>query len=87
MDNKINLIVARNSESCSAEAVIYLENYIHFSSNETSLTISNIPSHCNYTLGYVKTFGYANQTRYDEKNINICTGDSSITINLDKENK
>lgn len=73
------------NELCQASTTLLLfEEYVDFSADEYSVTISNIPyKSCHYTLGDITVYKYQNQTRISEyfpKNKEICSGGDSVTI-------
>lgn len=83
-------MIAQNCTiSCEAKSELLLENNIQFVGDATSVTISNLPSTCKYTIGSINVYGYTNGTgtvNYYSKNVQICNGKSSIKINyVDKQ--
>lgn len=74
------------SAFCEASGVLLLESNVTFVATDTNVTISNLPSSCNYTVGFIKVYGNfeskASVKTYD-KNAAICNGKESITINYE----
>lgn len=73
------------SNQCQATTRLLLnDQYVEFSADETSVTISNIPyQNCSYILGDIKVYGYESNnkiSKYFPKNENICSGSDEVTV-------
>ncbi|XP_030753565.1 alpha-glucosidase-like [Sitophilus oryzae] len=82
--NKLNLYVALDcTKECTANGELYKDNvYISFTATNTSVTVNNLPDSCEYTLGYLKYYGYNATSGYAgryENNDNLCPGGGSST--------
>ncbi|XP_023013554.2 lysosomal alpha-glucosidase [Leptinotarsa decemlineata] len=90
-NNNINAIIGLNCthSPCQATGTLFLDTYMHFNANESSITVSKIDMHdCIYTLGYIKLYHYDNKTNYQNyytKNVKLCNG-TSITIYYEESN-
>lgn len=84
--NMFNLIIALNCSTtpCDAKGTLLDNNYISFQSNETAVTISDIPqTNCNYRIGDIDLYYYDSEgpkADFFLKDEDLCTGETSITV-------
>ncbi|XP_018572083.1 lysosomal alpha-glucosidase-like [Anoplophora glabripennis] len=85
-ENNLDLIIALNctTKPCEGKGTLLDSNYITFQSNETALTISDIPKdNCNYTLGSIKLYYYEDDistSKHIVKDEDLCTDEVNVTI-------
>lgn len=63
-----------------------MDTIVNVSAEDKNLIITKTTSHCNYTLGFTKTYGYSGQISITNHfNIPICDKENDIIINyIDK---